>query len=237
MWFRVLPFFCLFFLSQTSRSQQKTIDVPFDSTMVAENPIQATGTLSVREAVLGNQVQSLWEQNVVAKNLSNKPVLLLIGVLEAVGPYSDGGYRLIEDRFFSQDVIQPGDTFRLMTGTTGRGECCINPLDEPRDPKSAFRVEFVQFADGSIFGDSAKAKDVLANRSSTLLALRKLDRTYSAQGEQKFLSELFEAHGPTFARIRWTAKEKGASAAIAELRESLTIGEKHEAVIGGHPPK
>lgn len=49
-------------------------------------PIEATGTLSVRETVVGNQVESLWEENVVAKNISNKPILLLIGVLEAGGP-------------------------------------------------------------------------------------------------------------------------------------------------------
>jgi len=86
MWFRVLPLLCLFLLSRASRGQQKAIDVPFDSTLVADSPIEATGTLSVRETVVGNQVESLWEGNVVAKNISNKPILLLIGVLEAGGP-------------------------------------------------------------------------------------------------------------------------------------------------------
>jgi hypothetical protein len=159
MWLRVLPFLYLLLLSQASRSQQKAIDVPFDSTLLAESPIEATGTLSVRETVLGNQVQSLSEEDVVAKNMSNKPILLLmIGILEAVGPYSDGGHSLIHDEFFSQDVIQPGGTIPLATGSFGRGACCINPLDEPRDPKAAFRVEFVQFLDGSTFGIGLRQK-------------------------------------------------------------------------------
>src|SRR5438270_10592389 len=117
MWFRSLPFSCLFLLSQTSRSQQKQFDVPVDNSPVAESPIGATGTVSVRETVAGNQVESLWEENVVAKNISDKPIILLIGVLDAVGPHSDGGYRLIIDRFFSQDVIRPGDTLPTSRGT------------------------------------------------------------------------------------------------------------------------
>jgi len=237
MWFRVLPLLCLFLLSRASRGQQKAIDVPFDSTLVADSPIEATGTLSVRETVVGNQVESLWEGNVVAKNISNKPILLLIGVLEAGGPHSDGGYELIEERFFSPDLIQPGGTIPLRAGSFRRRQCCINPLDEPRDPKAAFRVEFVQFVDGSTFGTPARAKDVFVSRTSTLLVLRNLDQTYSDQGEQKFQTQLLEAHDPVIDLISDTAKEKGTSAAIAQLRKILTLGKKHEAMIGGRLPK
>jgi len=38
MWFRVLPLLCLFLLSRASRGQQKAIDVPCDSTLVADSP-------------------------------------------------------------------------------------------------------------------------------------------------------------------------------------------------------
>jgi hypothetical protein len=237
MSFRVLPFLCLFFLVQVSRSQQKAIDVPFDNAPVAESPIEATGTLSVRETVTGNQVQSLWKEDVVAKNISNKPILLLIGVLDAVGPHSDGGYRLIIDRFFSRDVIRPGDTFQVATGTTGRGECCINPLDEARDPKAGFRVEFVQFLDGSISGDPAIAEDALASRASTVRVLQKLDRTYSTQGEQRFNAQLEDesAHNALgnllIQRIR---KEKGTDGAISEVRKMLALGKERESKIGQH---
>jgi hypothetical protein len=235
MWFRVLPLLCLFLLSQASRSQQKVIDVPFDSTLVAGSPIQATGTLSVLETVVGNQVQSLWDENVVAKNISNKPILLLIGVLEAVGPHSDGGYTLIADRFFSQDVIQPGDTIPyLRTGPVGRSSCCINPLEEPRDPRAAFRVEFVQFVDGSTFGAPARARDVLVSRTSTLLVLRNLDQTYSEQGEQKFNAQLEESARNEPGLLWWiqkTQKKRGTGAAISEVRKMLAFGKEREAMI------
>jgi hypothetical protein len=241
MWFRVLPFLCLFLLAQVSRSQQKAIDVPFDNLPIAESPIEATGTLSVRETVVGNQVNSVWTENVVAKNISNKPIVFLVGVLDAVGPRSDGGYRLIIDRFFSHDVIQPGDTFPLATGTTGRGECCINPLDEARDPKAGFRVEFVQFLDGSTSGDPAVAEDALARRTSTLRVLEKLDRTYSAQGEQKFNSQLENESGRNgsgdFGLIQKVKKEKGTGAAISQVRKMLALGKERESQIGQQSAK
>jgi hypothetical protein len=239
-WYRVLPVLCLFLLAQVSRSQQKAIDVPFDDTPVAESPIEATGTLSVRETVAGNQVESLWNENVVAKNISNKPILLLIGVLDAVGPHSDGGYRLTIDRFFSQDVIRPGDTFPLATGTTGRGECCINPLDEARDPNAGFRVEFVQFLDGSTSGDPAIAEDAFASRTSTLRVLQKLDRTYSVHGEQAFNAQLESesAHNPLGnLLIQKIKKEKETGVAISEVRKMLGLGKERESGIGRQSAK
>lgn len=237
MWLRVLPFLCLFLLSQVSRSQQKEIDVPFDDTTVSGSPFEVSGKLSVRETVAGNEVQSSWEENVTAKNISQKPIVLLVGILDAVGPHSDGGYALIMDQFFSQHVIEPGDTVPLATGTTGRGSCCINPLDKPRDPKAGFRVEFVQFLDGSTFGDPVSAKDALASRTLTRNFLRKLADTYSEQGEQKFEAQVKEGHGPMLPLIRMTADKKGTSAAIAQVREMLAIGEEREAMIGKQATK
>jgi hypothetical protein len=166
-------------------------------------------------------------------------MLLVIGVLEAVGPYSHGGYGVIDDRFFS-DPIQPGGKILLATGPYGHVQCCINPLDEPHDPKAAFHVEFVQFVDGSTFGDLARAKDVFVSRTSTLLMLRNLDQTYSDQGEQKFRTRLLQAQSPALFEvlepIRETAKEEATRAAIAELRKILSLGKKHEAMIGGRLP-
>jgi glucosamine 6-phosphate synthetase-like amidotransferase/phosphosugar isomerase protein len=78
---------------------------------------------------------------------------------------------------------------------------------------------------------------VLANRTSILLALQKLNQTYSEQGAQKFQAQLLEAHDFIIELIAETAKEKGASAAIAQLREILAIGREHEAMIAGQQPE
>jgi len=125
--------------------------------VAAQNITAVSGNITVQETVAGNEVSSLWVENVVARNISNKPILLLVGVLDAVGPRSDGGYELVIDRFFSERLIQPAETIPLPYGTGQRGECCINPLGDVNEPKASFRVEFVQFVDGSTFANPATA--------------------------------------------------------------------------------
>jgi hypothetical protein len=124
----------------------------------------------------------------------------------------------------------------LAFGTSRRIECCINPLNEGRDANATFRVLFVQFLDGSTFGDLAVAGDVLASRTTTLQALRELVRVYSEQGEQKFRIQLegrsvHDASG-ILSIICTTGKVKGTGAGISQLRKTLAVGEGHEAMIG-----
>jgi len=232
MWLRLLPLLCIV-LPSTSLAQQKVIEVPFDNTAVSGSPIEVTGKVLVQETIAGNQVRSAWEENVTAKNISPKPILLLLGILDAIGPYSDGGYELRIDRFFSQDVIPPQATIPLASGTTTlKDACCINPLDEAEDPKADFRVLFVQFLDGSTFGDPDSAQDMLKNRASALHDLRGLIRAYLDHGAPAFQSRLQQVHGIVFVRIRRTNKEEGADAAISQARKMLAIAEEHQAKFG-----
>jgi hypothetical protein len=225
-------------MSSTALTQQNAIAVPFDNTTVAGSPIEVTGNLSVREVIAGNEVESWWEGSVVGKNISNKPILLLIGDFTEIGPHSDTGTRVIIDSFFYQRVIQPEATFPLVRGGMRHyGECCINPLDESNDPKFDFRVLFVQFLDGSTFGDPTLGKDVLADRTSTLHGLRELARTYLDDGELKFQTQLEQAQGVEFYGIRRTKEQKGVGAAVTEVREMLAIGEQHRATLGQQATK
>src|ERR1700730_14758394 len=83
---------CLTLLSRASLGQQKAIDVPFDNTTAPGSPFEVTGKVLVQETIAGNEVSSMWEQNVTAKNISEKPIVMLIGIFDAVGPHSSGGY-------------------------------------------------------------------------------------------------------------------------------------------------
>lgn len=210
---------------------------PFDCTTVAGSPIELTGKISVDETIAANQVKSVWERNVTAKNISAKPILLLVGDLDAIGPHSNGGMRLSREDFFGYP-IQPGDTIALAKGSITQVSCCMNPLDKPSDPKSGFRLLFVQFLDGSTLGDAAEAQDVLSTRAKTLNALRKLAEAAS-QGEQLFQSQLQQQSDAAgvLAGIRTTQKERGTNAAIAQTRRILVYAEEHETMIRGADTK
>jgi hypothetical protein len=230
---RFLALLFVFFRCIASVAQQEAVDVPFDGTVVVGSPIELTGRVSVQETIAGNEVKSSWERNVTAKNISPKPILLLVGDLVAIGPHSNGGIRLSREDFFGYP-IQPGGTIALAEGTITQVSCCINLLDKPRDPKSGFRLLFVQFLDGSTLGDAAQAQDVLSTRANTLNALRKLAETAN-RGEQQFQSQLQQQSGAAniLMCIRTTQKERGTEAAIAQTRRILVQAEEHETTILG----
>jgi hypothetical protein len=160
---RFFVLFCWLSLSSPSVAQQEPIDVPFDDAALTASPITATGKVSVRETVAANEVKSSWEWNVDATNISTKSVLLLIGELDAIGPHSNGGTQLTMEYFFGEP-ISPGETFSLYKRSSVHDSCCINPLRETHEPKATFRLIFVQFLDGSTFGDAVQAENALANR-------------------------------------------------------------------------
>lgn len=213
-----------------SFAQQEPIDVPFDDAALTASPVTATGKLSVRETVAANEVKSSWEENVSATNRSTKSILLLIGDLDAIGPHSNGGTLLTMEYFFG-DPISPGETFSLVKQSFQRDSCCINPLREPHEPKATFRLMFVQFLDGSTFGDPAKAETALANRDRTLKALRTLAHV-AAGDKQRFQSQLeqqlrLDDTLGIFASIRETEEQKGTDAAIARTYKILDAAEDH----------
>jgi hypothetical protein len=231
---RFFVLFCCLSLSPASFAQQEPIDVPFDDAALTASPITVTGKLSVQETVAANEVKSSWEENVNATNRFTKPILLLIGDLDAIGPHSNGGTLLTMEYFFG-DAISPGETFSLVKGTFGRGFCCINPLREAHEPKASFRLTFVQFWDGSTFGDAAKAEDALANRDRTLKALRTLAQV-ATKHKQRFQSQLeqqlrLDDTLGVFASIRETQEQKGTDAAIARTYKILDASEDHEDMV------
>ena len=231
-----------------SPAQQERVNVAFVDKSLPGSPIGVSGQVSLREAVVGNQVESSWIERVVVKNISRKPFLMFVVSLTLIGRHNRGALRgpgdgptyvLSDDRFFAKTLIQPDESLVLRDTKPEEGEveCCINPLEKGSDPRAEFRVRFAQFADGSSFGDREEAKDELAVRATIVSGLRKLFQSYSERGEQGFLTEL-ERNSPwsatvPFADLRATYKETGVGAAIARAQQILSVAENHEASIRG----
>jgi hypothetical protein len=227
---RFFVLFCWLSLSSAFFAQQEPIDVPFDDAALTASPITATGKISVRETVAANEVKSSREENVSATNRSTKSILLLIGELDAISPRSNRGTRLTMEYFFG-DPISPGETFALVKRSFEQDSCCMNPLGETHEPKTTFRLMFVQFLDGSTFGDAAQAENALANRDRTLKALRTLAQV-AAKDKQRFQSQLerqlqLDDTLGVFASIREIQEQKGADAAIARTYKILDFAEDY----------
>ena len=69
----------------------------------------------------------------------------------------------------------------------------LSPVVPAREPKAKFRVQYVQFADGSIWGDELAAQDALAARSAIFGMLVRLQ---SEGNDRHFLALLKEKIKP-----------------------------------------
>ncbi len=239
---------CALCLSRSSTAQTEVIPVPLIDRTGAASPFEVSGSLSLQESVHGNQLEWSWGQKVAVKNVSGKSVLLFVVTLTEIGRHSKGQhaapgggptYVLEDDRFFSDNLIRPGGSLTLRDTEPGTPEvaCCINPLAENSDPTAEFYLRFVQFADGSTFGDPAEARDALAMRETILRGLRELNQSYAEHGKQGFTAKLkeqssFSATAP-FGQILAKYSDGGAQAALDKARQILATARQHAAMIAG----
>jgi hypothetical protein len=237
---------CALCLSRSSAAQLETVTVPLVDKTGPASPFQVNGKFLLQEAVHGNQLEWSWGQKVAVKNVTGTPILLFVTTLSEIGRYPKGQhaapgdgptYVIEDDRFFSENLIQPGESVTLRDTEPGAPNvaCCINPLAEKSDPIAEYYLLFVQFADGSTFGDPAEARDALAIRETILRGLRELVQSYTRHGEQAFLTEMKQqppwSGTSIFAQIWTTYKEKGIDAAVKRAQQILAVAGSHEASI------
>jgi hypothetical protein len=109
----------------------------------------------------------------------------------------------------------------------------MNPLEPPTEPTADIRVQYVQFADGSSFGEEATAEDILASRSVILAALRRINRTSTKEEFLKFLAQRVQPEpADNFLEVvRYTEKNHGIAAARVQIHAALTAAEGHMAAL------
>ena len=116
----------------------------------------------------------------------------MFATLTELGQHPESGHRgglgdgptyiITEDRFFSDTDIRPSVSVVLRNtepGELGEG-CCLNSIGNVRSPEAEFNVLFVQFADGSIYGNPSAAAEVFVKRKASIAALRQLAESQAA---------------------------------------------------------
>jgi hypothetical protein len=153
-------------------------------------------------------------EDIFAENVSNQAVLLMTIHIEATGigmPPDDFTYT--EDYLFS-DALRPGSVETrnfpaqsFGTPVNGNQQTC-----EKSDPKisATATVEFVQFSDGSIWGDKDLAWFALDSRSKAVSELDWLEHIYEQRGNDSLLQELARADDYAVAinELKYRCKEK-----------------------------
>jgi hypothetical protein len=214
---------------------QLTYTVPVVDKSDHRSPLKISGTASFTELIVAKSVKASSIFKVDARNVGEKAIILVLVYVDEAGPHGVGTHQVIQRDHFFWGNIAPGESFVLARGRLGRrpSACCISPLGPANELKAEIRVQYVQFIDGSTFGDETAAKDILGTRLAILDALRRLDNTSNSES---FLALLAQKIHPEDADIfletfRRTRKSHGTAAARAQVRRGVTAAAAHAAAM------
>lgn len=147
------------------------------------------------------------------QNVSGRSIIMMVGTISLDGqPTGTNNY--VHD-FFFQSGWQNGDTMDLDT----------KEGDSAPVYNYAVHLTFIQFDDGSIWGDKAAAKDALAIRWGKLAYMRGLINAASSEAEfVAALNKKVAAGSPAEAaqnRIQGMRSRAGAATTIVKVKELL----------------
>jgi hypothetical protein len=133
------------------------------------------------------------------KNVSPKAVMTFVEFLQVQYPNGQRVERIQQhEAFFHSQLINSGEDLNVSTGhPSGKmlvtGEAQLNALEI--SPSADVTVRWVQFADGTTFGDEKFASETLDLRKATYTTLAHLNHVYQAEEPARFLQELQSGTG------------------------------------------
>jgi hypothetical protein len=181
-----------------------------------------------------------------ATNVSNKRILLMVIRFEANGG-TGPGYDSISrrDYFFFPNVVQPGAVENVDQAPISfddpvvDGSPAVENATQSR-PAATARVEFIEFDDGSIWGDAETATSEFEHRQRTIRQLGVLEHFYNYSGEQAFLDELSKQTDLGWiSELRDDCKSKNNyfTCAHDEVLRLLEKAKQHEISGAHYPPR
>lgn len=208
---------------------QLTYTVPVVDKSDLASPLKISGTASFTEFLTANSVASAGDFNIKARNVSGKSIILLLAYFDEAGPHGGGTHHVIQvDHFFWGDIA-PGESFVFARGRSRKQISALrrDSLEPAAEPKADIRVQYVQFADGSAFGDETAAKDILRLRPVIFDALRRLDKTGNKEEFRALLAQKIQPNGADhfLETFRQTQKVHGTTAARAQVHVGLVVAE------------
>jgi hypothetical protein len=203
----------------------------------ATSPIRVSGRVAFR-CDSSNSLPFSYKVSFAARNVSAKSIVMMALHIDAMGlggPGHDEKY--LQDYFFS-DAVAPGDSdiHDSQQGSFGQSVndkpmTCAEP--DP-NPLASVKVEFIQFGDGSTWGDPAFAKAGFERRREMLAELDRLEHVYEQAGADAFLGEFQQQDNFTIHVLKNHCLGKEASLECLDqgILRMLGAARTHEADMG-----
>ncbi len=202
------------------------------------SPIRVSGAISFEDKP-GEAMRYTYRLDGSVKNASRKAALLI------VIHFTDGGvnapgldYVYSDERFFGPDELKSGESEPTRCGTIPMPVSYVNgvPVDEDVGPNAIpfakSEVLFVQFADGTTWGDAKQAHMVLGSRVKTRTELGRLRGVLGEHGEEALTDQLskdaqsFEF--PCIGGLFNECERKKADCLVQGLHAMINAADRHQ---------
>ena len=230
---------CLLSLSPAVHA---TVNVPITDRSPSGCPLASSGTVTIVEHLDPNKppwqgVTGEW----TATNSSGKAIVATV-TTELVH-YSDGrNAKLVDVEDFFWDTNLPTDKVREAAGVLPKGvHLEETPLSTPttakplRPPSFEVIVEWVQFDDGTTWGDNQNpdVQNYVLSRRRAVEDMRRLANVYGTQGPEQFVHEIEELRSGSYAYHLRTLLEQGGNPqlVIEKLRMHLRVADARARVL------
>lgn len=222
---------CVFCLSTPFYAADWSVSIVDKSTTGA--PLVSAGivTVSLLTAPTGATVIS-HRDDWKATNTSAKPVVALVATLLITFQTGTRVTRTARyDAYFHPTIVQPGDEVDLYADSLGGQITKAGPSDLG-EPVVDVTLRWVQFSDGTVFGDSQYGADLVRTRRDIRSALTKLDQVYRTQGGSAFLAELEKPvesapDADTYIEhLRIFEKQNGIEATVNQVEQHLKTAQQ-----------
>lgn len=161
--------------------------IPINDLSSADSPVRSHGSVTVAQETSGDALLTSSSQDWIVKNVSAKDIVALSESLVCVYPDGrKGGRSERYELFFHPQVMKSGEevAFSEPSSVVERTKRLGIPPVEPRCEANAL---WVQFSDGSTFGDKAAGDSLLSDRRVTMKGLYVLRDVYLQSSADQFI--------------------------------------------------
>ena len=207
----------------------QTISISDDSP--AGSPVSITGTISFPDS-------SHVDCSITGHNHASQSIIMSVVDLKLTKPSGEPGEMGFQrDHFFKPGAISlPNSDFLISLPDCEMG----HELNVPRTPTTAeahARVIFLQFEDGSVWGDAKVGAQLTAQRPEVLAFLKSLKSTYSTDGPDGLEKAIAKDQKPgtkvwlSLAYLRMIRHDFGISAVAETIEQQLATAERRKALL------
>jgi|SRR5215813_954952 len=199
------------------------------------SPVHISGAISFDDDA-SRVIRYSYQVHGLVANASKLGVMLVVVHVEGGGlngPSLDYTYQ--KDYFFDPNILQPGKEEEFHSSPLMFGAARVNGQVVSEDniggpgPTATAQVMFVQFADGSTWGDGESGKEPLTVRNQTIRELDRLEGVLKKDGDQALKKELSEsANLACIDSLISGCRDKLDSCLVDGLRFMVKTAKQHE---------